>query len=110
MRLPHTTILNRLQWQFKTFPYSKTETTGVFKTALTFVDSVSEIWGPLLNGLSVLVIPKAVTLDPERLVSVLEKYKVGIESSLSLKQINFFVYVKLCICCRLNVWYLCHRF
>ncbi|KAF2902812.1 hypothetical protein ILUMI_03369 [Ignelater luminosus] len=76
VRLPHTTILNRLQWQFKTFPYSKTETTGVFKTALTFVDSVSEIWGPLLNGLSVLVVPKAVTLDPERLVSVLEKYKI----------------------------------
>lgn len=76
VRLPHTTILNRLQWQFKTFPYSKTETTGVFKTALTFVDSVSEIWGPLLNGLAVVVVPKTITQDPERLVTVLEKYKI----------------------------------
>lgn len=50
VRLPHSIVLNRLQWQFEAFPYSPTEKTGVFKTALTFVDSVSEIWGPLLNG------------------------------------------------------------
>lgn len=43
VRLPHSTILNRLQWQFETFPYSSTEKTAVFKTALTFVDSVSEV-------------------------------------------------------------------
>lgn len=50
VRLPHSIIQNRLQWQFEAFPYSQTEKTGVFKTSLTFVDSVSEIWGPLLNG------------------------------------------------------------
>lgn len=50
VRLPHSIVLNRLRWQWECFPYSLTETVGVFKTALTFVDSVSEIWGPLLNG------------------------------------------------------------
>lgn len=50
VRLPHSIILNRLQWQFETFPYSNTEKVGVFKTALTFVDSVAELWGPLING------------------------------------------------------------
>lgn len=50
VRLPHEVILNRLQWQWMTFPYSVTETVGVFKTALTFVDSVAELWGPLLCG------------------------------------------------------------
>lgn len=72
--------MNRLQWQFKTFPYSVTEKVGVFKTALTFVDSISEIWGPLLNGLAILVVRKAITQDPEKLVTLLEKYKVGIGS------------------------------
>lgn len=43
-------MLNRLQWQWEIFPYSLTEKIGVFKTALTFVDSVSEIWSPLLTG------------------------------------------------------------
>lgn len=76
VRIPHQVILNRLQWQWQKFPYSKTEKNCVFKTALTFVDSVSEIWGPLLNGLTVVVIPKEVTKDPERLVVALEKYKI----------------------------------
>ncbi|KAI4461100.1 ebony [Holotrichia oblita] len=76
VRLPHKVILNRLQWQFKTFPYSVTEKVGVFKTSLTFVDSVSEIWGPLLNGLAILVVRKAITQDPEKLVILLEKYKI----------------------------------
>ncbi|XP_065156085.1 beta-alanyl-bioamine nonribosomal peptide synthetase ebony isoform X2 [Atheta coriaria] len=76
VRLPHRVLLNRLQWQFKTFPYAPSECVGVFKTALTFVDSVSEIWGPLLNGLTVLVVPKCVTTDPERLIAILDKYKI----------------------------------
>lgn len=50
VRIPHSVVLNRLKWQWETFPYSSTEHIGVFKTALTFVDSVTEIWGPLLNG------------------------------------------------------------
>lgn len=50
VRLPHEVILNRLQWQWTTFPYALNETVGVFKTALTFVDSVAELWGPLLCG------------------------------------------------------------
>lgn len=49
VRLPHAVLMNRLRWQWETFPYSSTETVGVFKTALTFVDSISEIWGPLLS-------------------------------------------------------------
>lgn len=76
VRLPHEVILNRLQWQWHTFPYAPTESVSVFKTALTFVDSVSELWGPLMCGLSILVVPKSITKDPERLVDLLEKYKI----------------------------------
>ncbi|KAJ6640252.1 Mycosubtilin synthase subunit C [Pseudolycoriella hygida] len=76
VRLPHSIILNRLQWQWKRFPYSQSEKIGIFKTALTFVDSISEIWGPLLNEMAILVIPKEVTKDPERLVEALERFKI----------------------------------
>lgn len=51
VRLTHDVILNRLKWQWSTFPYTACEKVGVFKTALTFVDSVAELWGPLLNGI-----------------------------------------------------------
>uniref|UniRef100_A0A182PEH7 AMP-dependent synthetase/ligase domain-containing protein n=1 Tax=Anopheles epiroticus TaxID=199890 RepID=A0A182PEH7_9DIPT len=76
VRLNHETILNRLQWQWSRFPYSPTERIGVFKTALTFVDSVSEIWGPLLNGMAIVVVPKKITNNPEKLVEVLERYRI----------------------------------
>lgn len=49
----------------------------MFKTALTFVDSVAELWGPLLQGRNILVVPRDVTKDPERLLYVLEEQKVG---------------------------------
>ncbi|CAH1976278.1 unnamed protein product [Acanthoscelides obtectus] len=76
VRLPHRVIQNRLQWQFKRFPYTSTEKVCIFKTALTFVDSVSEIYGPLISGLTILVVPKAVTKDPQQLVALLEEYKI----------------------------------
>jgi non-ribosomal peptide synthetase component F len=76
VRLPHAIIQNRLEWQYQRFPYSATEKCAVFKTALTFVDSVSEIFGPLLNGLKLIVVPKDITVDPERLVDLLQKYRI----------------------------------
>lgn len=76
VRLPHSIVLNRLVWQWNEFPYSETEIYGVFKTALTFVDSVTEIWGPLLKGMAIVVVPKTITQDPEQLVELLEHYKV----------------------------------
>lgn len=76
VRLPHQVVLNRLHWQWCAFPYGSEEHTCVFKTALTFVDSVAELWGPLLQGRNVLVVPRDVTKDPERLLHVLEEQKV----------------------------------
>lgn len=76
VRIPHSIIMNRLKWQFETFPYAPNETIGIFKTVLTFLDSVPEIWGPLFNERSVLVVPREITKDPSRLVAVLDVYKI----------------------------------
>uniref|UniRef100_A0A1L8DZM3 Putative acyl-coa synthetase n=2 Tax=Nyssomyia neivai TaxID=330878 RepID=A0A1L8DZM3_9DIPT len=76
VRLPHSIIANRLSWQWDEFPYSPTEKVGVFKTALTFVDHISEIWGPLLNEMALLCITKDCTKNPEKLVNLLEEHKV----------------------------------
>ncbi|XP_069937156.1 beta-alanyl-bioamine nonribosomal peptide synthetase ebony-like, partial [Cherax quadricarinatus] len=76
VRLSHRAILNRLSWQWKTFPYQGQEVC-CFKSALTFVDSISEIFGPLLTGHQVVVIPKSITQDVEQLVEVLQQEKVG---------------------------------
>ncbi|XP_026808972.1 uncharacterized protein LOC113551127 [Rhopalosiphum maidis] len=78
VRLPHCVIFNRLNWQWNRFPYSDTEHMCVFKTSLTFVDSVAEIWAPLLHDAPrcLMVIPKAITKDPERLINILHENKI----------------------------------
>lgn len=76
VRLPHNVVLNRLRWQWRQFPFGEEEALCVFKTALTFVDSVPEIWGPLLQGRALLVLDKDVTSDTERLVHALEDNQV----------------------------------
>ncbi|KAL6430303.1 hypothetical protein ACFW04_007784 [Cataglyphis niger] len=74
--IPHATLLNRLQWQWRELPYVDNEERCVFKTALTFVDSVPEIWGPLLQGRTLVIVPKSVTKDPEKFVPLLEKHQI----------------------------------
>jgi non-ribosomal peptide synthetase component F len=79
VRLSHQAVLNRLQWQWCTFPYGPEEHICVFKTALTFVDSVAELWGPLLQGRNVFVVPRDMTKNPEQLLHILEEQKVGLQ-------------------------------
>uniref|UniRef100_A0A0A9Y9V7 Dimodular nonribosomal peptide synthase n=1 Tax=Lygus hesperus TaxID=30085 RepID=A0A0A9Y9V7_LYGHE len=84
VRVKKSSILNRLQWQWYEVPYLPQEKTFVFKTALTFVDSVSEIWGPILcptdlsdGPRTLLIVPKEITTNPQRLLTLLNKYKIG---------------------------------
>ncbi|XP_063389390.1 beta-alanyl-bioamine nonribosomal peptide synthetase ebony [Cydia fagiglandana] len=76
VRLPYSAICNRLWWQFHTFPFTETEATCVWKTALTFVDSICEIWGPLLHGRSLLILSRETTRDPQKLVRVLAENQI----------------------------------
>ncbi|XP_066904906.1 beta-alanyl-bioamine nonribosomal peptide synthetase ebony [Halyomorpha halys] len=80
VRIKSSSILNRLEWQWREFPFSKEEETCCFKTSITFVDSVAEIWAPLLNPehpLPVLVLPRSTSSNPQLLIPLLNNYKVG---------------------------------
>ena len=46
------------------------------KTVLSFVDSVWEIFGPLLQGVATVLIPEPVVADPRRLVAALAEAEV----------------------------------
>ncbi|XP_071559405.1 beta-alanyl-bioamine nonribosomal peptide synthetase ebony-like isoform X2 [Temnothorax nylanderi] len=74
--IPHATLLNRLQWQWRELPYADDEKRCVFKTSLTFGDSIAEIWGPLLQSRTLVIVPKSVTKDPEKFVPLLEEHQI----------------------------------
>lgn len=76
VRHVHHAALNRFFWQWRTFPYTENEVC-VFKTTLTFIDSVTEIWSPLLCGKKVVIFPTCFTQNVEKFVEKLEEYEIG---------------------------------
>jgi amino acid adenylation domain-containing protein len=72
----HRAAMNRFSWMWKTYPFRAGETCCQ-KTALSFIDSVWEIFGPLLRGIRNVIIPAQVLLDPEQFVRWLAEYEVS---------------------------------
>jgi amino acid adenylation domain-containing protein len=71
----HRATLNRLEWMYRTYPFSSSEVCCQ-KTALSFVDSVWEIFGPLLHGIPNVILPEEVVIDPELLIGSLARERV----------------------------------
>ena len=71
----HRSCINRFSWMWRQYPF----TTGEIccqKTNLGFVDSIWEIFGPLLVGIPNVIIPPNVLHDPEDLLQTLAKNAV----------------------------------
>jgi amino acid adenylation domain-containing protein len=66
----HRGILNRLNWMWETYPFAVGEVCCQ-KTSLSFVDSVWEIFGPLLQGIPTIIIPDAVLKEPRDFLAAL---------------------------------------
>ncbi|ODN00557.1 Integrin beta-PS [Orchesella cincta] len=75
VRLGHRAVMNRLSWQWQEFPYTPDEVCA-FKTSLTFVDSVPEIFGPLLQGYPIVIFEKQVVAEPAIFMEKLSLYKI----------------------------------
>jgi amino acid adenylation domain-containing protein len=71
----HRATSNRLAWMWRTMPFTPGEVCCQ-KTALSFVDSVWEIFGPLLRGVPSVIIPVMVVKDVPRLIETLARHKV----------------------------------
>ncbi|QHP66038.1 amino acid adenylation domain-containing protein (plasmid) [Bradyrhizobium sp. LCT2] len=72
----HRGVLNRLEWMWETYPYAAAEVC-CHSVAPVFVDSVSEVFGPLLKGIAAVVIPDDVVKDPSRLVPTLAVHRIS---------------------------------
>ncbi|MDZ8110306.1 MAG: amino acid adenylation domain-containing protein [Nostoc sp. DedQUE12a] len=71
----HRGTVNGLHWLWKTYPFSPEEVCCQ-KTAISFVDSVWEIFSPLLQGIPTVIISNATLLDPQLFIEALAHHKV----------------------------------
>jgi len=71
----HRASVNRFAWMWREYPFAPGEVCCQ-KTSLSFVDSIWEIFGPLLQGVPLVIIPDDVVKDSNRLIASLAENKV----------------------------------
>jgi amino acid adenylation domain-containing protein len=71
----HKGAVNRFRWMWEAYPFEGEEV-SCQKTALSFVDSVWELFGPLLKGVPSVIIPDEDVKDARRLVHMLASERV----------------------------------
>ena len=72
----HRASMNRFAWMWRAYPFQPGEVCCQ-KTNIGFVDSIWEIFGPLLAGVCSVIIPQEVARDPEELLQVLAREHVS---------------------------------
>lgn len=73
--LNHAGIVNRLYWMWETYPFTEDEVNAV-KTSIGFVDHIWELFGALNKGIVSVIISKAVVLDLDAFINLLQAEKV----------------------------------
>ncbi|HEV7396535.1 MAG TPA: amino acid adenylation domain-containing protein [Pyrinomonadaceae bacterium] len=71
----HRGALNRMQWMWERYPFQHGEVCCQ-KTNLGFVDSVWEIFGPLLAGVPSVILPQEAVLDPDEMLRRLAENRI----------------------------------
>src|SRR5882724_3824140 len=71
----HRASINRFTWMWRAYPFVEGEVCCQ-KTALSFVDSIWEVFGPLLQGVPLVIFTDEVVKDPQLFVSALAANKV----------------------------------
>jgi len=102
----HCAIMNRFAWMWEQYPFQSTDICCQ-KTPLSFVDSIWEIFGPLLKGVSLIILPDdsvknlqllvhslktscvtRIVLVPSLLRAILDTYE---DLAVQLPHLNFWV-------------------
>jgi amino acid adenylation domain-containing protein/non-ribosomal peptide synthase protein (TIGR01720 family) len=72
----HLGMVNRFHWMWREFPFGQDEVCCA-KTSLNFVDSVWELFGPLLAGVPVTLIPDEEVKDALSLANLISREKIS---------------------------------
>ena len=72
----HRATVNRLAWMSVKISIRRACEVCCAKTSINFLDSLSELFGPLANGIKTVLLPSALTHNLEGLVLTLSRYCV----------------------------------
>jgi amino acid adenylation domain-containing protein len=72
----HRASMNRFTWMWNAYPFHVDEICCQ-KTALSFIDSVWEIFGPLLQGIPNVIVPREILLEPQQFIDLLSEWNVS---------------------------------
>ena len=72
---PHRASINRFAWMWRRWPFAPDDVCCQ-TTALSFVDVMWEVFGPLLQGVRTVIVPDDAMEDPARLVEILSTSRV----------------------------------
>ncbi|ELR72266.1 Long-chain-fatty-acid--CoA ligase [Fulvivirga imtechensis AK7] len=75
VRGSHEGLLNRLYWGWNQYPASDNEV-FCFKTSISFVDHVVEVFSPLLSGITLRIFDDTEILDVEKTYSLIVKEQI----------------------------------
>lgn len=73
--LSHRALLNRLQWEAQEYPFDPDEI-AVQRTTTNFVDHAAEIFGPLLAGVSLLIVRRDQVTRVQEFADLIARYPV----------------------------------
>lgn len=68
-------LLNRLPWMWHAWPFGEGEV-ACQRTTASFSVSLAEMFGPLLQGIPMVIVPDTIVHDPLRLVETLAEHQV----------------------------------
>ncbi len=72
----HKGVVNRFSWMWNKYPFTSGEVC-VQKTTLNFVDSIWEIFGPILKGVPLVIAPSKVASDMPKLIKFLAEHRIS---------------------------------
>lgn len=72
----HSSLLNGLRWIWCSYPFERDEVCCYTRSQLNLIDSMWEIWLPLLRGVRLRILKEEVLRNPRRLVEALREHRI----------------------------------
>ncbi|WP_330275554.1 amino acid adenylation domain-containing protein [Lentzea sp. NBC_00516] len=73
--LPHRALVNRLAWGQEVLDYQPGDV-ALSKSGVGFVDAVTELFGPMIAGARIVVVPAETAQDPAGLLDTIARHRV----------------------------------